>query len=84
MCSCVNVWLWLCACSDAMGFLLVFDLSNEPSFLSVRAWLSQLRTHAYCDAPDVVLIGNKLDIAGAGGLRAVSEERARQLALIYE
>lgn len=25
---------------DAMGFLLLFDLTNEQSFLNVRNWLS--------------------------------------------
>ncbi|GAB1605444.1 ras-related protein Rab-27A-like isoform X2 [Argonauta hians] len=47
---------------DAMGFLLVFDLTNEKSFLNLRHWLSQLRTHAYCENPDIVLIGNKADL----------------------
>lgn len=28
---------------DAMGFLLLFDLTNEQSFLEVRNWLDQLR-----------------------------------------
>ncbi|XP_064470599.1 ras-related protein Rab-27A-like isoform X2 [Ornithodoros turicata] len=59
---------------DAMGFLLLFDLTNEQSFLSIRSWLEQLRTHAYCESPDVVLCGNKADIEDA---RAVSEERCR-------
>nr|CAD7266172.1 unnamed protein product [Timema shepardi] len=28
---------------DAMGFLLLFDLTNEQSFLEIRNWLDQLR-----------------------------------------
>lgn len=28
---------------DSMGFLLIFDLTNELSFLEVRNWLEQLR-----------------------------------------
>jgi len=28
---------------DAMGFLLLFDLTNEQSFLEIRNWLEQLR-----------------------------------------
>lgn len=28
---------------DSMGFLLIFDLTNESSFLEVRNWLEQLR-----------------------------------------
>ena len=26
-----------------MGFLLLFDLTNEQSFLSIRSWLEQLK-----------------------------------------
>ncbi|XP_032792973.1 ras-related protein Rab-27A isoform X1 [Daphnia magna] len=28
---------------DSMGFLLLFDLTNEQSFLSIRGWLEQLK-----------------------------------------
>jgi len=62
---------------DAMGFIVLFDLSNEQSFLNVRNWLSQLSTHAYCENPDIVLCGNKVDLEDA---RAVSEDRAREMA----
>lgn len=59
---------------DAMGFLVLFDLTNEQSFLSIRSWLEQLRTHAYCEDPDVVLCGNKADMEEC---RVVEESRAR-------
>ena len=36
-----------------MGFLLVFDLTHEQSFVNIRNWLSQLQTHAYCENPDI-------------------------------
>ena len=36
-----------------MGFLLVFDLTHEQSFLNIRNWLNQLQTHAYCENPDI-------------------------------
>ncbi|KAF4527137.1 hypothetical protein B566_EDAN007230 [Ephemera danica] len=65
---------------DAMGFLLLFDLTSEQSFLAVRNWLDQLQTHAYCDSPDVVLCGNKCDLEEQ---RQVSEERARDTARRY-
>ncbi|XP_041847706.1 ras-related protein Rab-27A [Melanotaenia boesemani] len=65
---------------DAMGFLLLFDLTNEQSFLNVRNWMSQLQIHAYCENPDVVLCGNKSDLADQ---RAVSENEARELAEKY-
>lgn len=28
---------------DAMGFLLLFDLTNEQSFLEIINWIEQLR-----------------------------------------
>ncbi|MCL4137437.1 UNVERIFIED_CONTAM: hypothetical protein GTU68_010880 [Idotea baltica] len=30
---------------DAMGFLLVFDVTNERSFLDIRCWLEQLKVN---------------------------------------
>uniref|UniRef100_A0A3P9LY94 small monomeric GTPase n=1 Tax=Oryzias latipes TaxID=8090 RepID=A0A3P9LY94_ORYLA len=65
---------------DAMGFLLLFDLTNEQSFLNVRNWMSQLQMHAYCENPDVVLCGNKCDLMDQ---RAISEDEARELAEKY-
>jgi Ras-related protein Rab-27A len=59
---------------DAMGFILLFDITNEQSFLNIRGWLEQLKTHAYCDQPDVILCGNKADMHED---RVVSEERAK-------
>lgn len=60
-----------------MGFLLIFDLTNEKSFLEVQDWIEQLKTHAYCDTPDVILCGNKSDLENS---RVVSEERVRNFA----
>ncbi|PSN33467.1 Ras-related protein Rab-27A [Blattella germanica] len=65
---------------DAMGFLLLFDLTNEQSFLEIRNWLDQLRTHAYCEDPDVVLCGNKCDLEDR---RIISEQRAKETAEKY-
>lgn len=58
---------------DAMGFILLFDITNEQSFINIRSWLEQLKTHAYCDQPDIILCGNKSDLWKQ---RVVSEERA--------
>ncbi|XP_029430915.1 ras-related protein Rab-27A isoform X2 [Rhinatrema bivittatum] len=65
---------------DAMGFLLLFDLTNEQSFLNVRNWISQLQMHAYCENPDIVLCGNKSDLEDQ---RAVKAEDAKELAEKY-
>lgn len=36
-----------------------------------------LQTHAYCENPDIVLCGNKVDLED---FRVVSEERAKEVA----
>ncbi|CAL8248159.1 unnamed protein product [Merluccius merluccius] len=65
---------------DAMGFLLMFDLTNQQSFLNVRNWMSQLQANAYCDNPDVVLVGTKVDLNDS---RDVQVRQARELAERY-
>ncbi|NWV51266.1 RB27B protein, partial [Daphoenositta chrysoptera] len=65
---------------DAMGFLLMFDLTSQQSFLNVRNWMSQLQANAYCENPDVVLIGNKADLLEQ---REVKEKQGRELAEKY-
>jgi len=62
---------------DAMGFVLMFDLTNEQSFLNVRNWLHELEQHAYIERPDIVLCGNKSDL---NERRVVNEDRARAFA----
>ena len=63
-----------------MGFLLLFDLCNEQSFLNIRNWIAQLQTHAYCENPDIVLCGNKCDLEHQ---RVVSDDKAKELAEKY-
>ncbi|XP_028658386.1 ras-related protein Rab-27B isoform X2 [Erpetoichthys calabaricus] len=65
---------------DAMGFLLMFDLTSQQSFLNVRNWMSQLQANAYCENPDIVLIGNKADLSDQ---REVQEKQAKELADKY-
>uniref|UniRef100_A0A3P9C8D0 small monomeric GTPase n=1 Tax=Maylandia zebra TaxID=106582 RepID=A0A3P9C8D0_9CICH len=65
---------------DAMGFLLMFDLTNQQSFLNVRNWMSQLQANAYCESPDVVLVGTKADVRD---MRSVHARQARDLADRY-
>lgn len=62
---------------DAMGFLLLFDLTNEQSFLNIRNWMTQLQMHAYCENPDIVLCGNKSDLEEQ---KVISDERAKEVA----
>lgn len=62
---------------DAMGFLLMFDLTDNNSLLCTRDWLDQLTTHAYTSAPDIVLCGNKVDLENC---RSVTSEKAKEMA----
>jgi len=62
---------------DAMGFILVFDVTAEQSLLSTRDWIDQLSIHAYTEKPDIVLCGNKIDLDQE---RMVSSETAQEFA----
>ncbi|XP_077996947.1 ras-related protein Rab-27A-like [Glandiceps talaboti] len=65
---------------DAMGFILLFDLCSEQSFVNIRNWVAQLQMHAYCENPDIVLCGNKSDLEDQ---RVISEEKAKEMAEKY-
>lgn len=45
-----------------MGFIIMFDITSEKSFMSIRPWLDQLKLHSYFENPDIVLCGNKADL----------------------
>uniref|UniRef100_A0AC35U807 Ras-related protein Rab-3 n=1 Tax=Rhabditophanes sp. KR3021 TaxID=114890 RepID=A0AC35U807_9BILA len=60
----------------AMGFILMYDITNEESFNSVQDWCTQIKTYSWENA-QVVLVGNKCDMDDE---RVVSYERGRQLA----
>ena len=63
-----------------MGFLLLFDVTNESSFLSIRDWLTYIDMYTRVDSdlrPPIVLIGNKIDLVTH---RIVDTIRAQQLA----
>ncbi|XP_046561316.1 ras-related protein Rab-3 isoform X2 [Haliotis rubra] len=44
----------------AMGFILMYDVTNEESFNAVQDWCTQIKTHAWSNAC-VLLVGNKCD-----------------------
>lgn len=63
-----------------MGFLLLFDVTNESSFLSIQEWLTYIDTFSRVDddlRPPILLIGNKIDLVTN---RLVDTMRAQQLA----
>lgn len=65
---------------NAMGFIIMFDLTSEQSFMSIRPWLEQLKLHSCCENPDVVLCGNKADVENR---RVVTWSKANQEAIKY-
>jgi len=60
----------------AMGFILMYDVTNEESFTAVQDWVTQIKTYSW-DNAQVVLVGNKCDLEDE---RVVSTDRGRQLA----
>ena len=62
---------------NAVGGLLVFDITNEQSFRDVPDWLEDARECAKPHKPVFVLVGHKSDLTRE---RAVSREEAQSLA----
>ncbi|XP_026474004.1 ras-related protein Rab-3-like, partial [Ctenocephalides felis] len=60
----------------AMGFILMYDITNEESFNSVQDWVTQIKTYSW-DNAQVILVGNKCDMEDE---RVISYERGKQLA----
>ncbi|KAF6198401.1 hypothetical protein GE061_008149 [Apolygus lucorum] len=60
----------------AMGFILMYDITNEESFNSVQDWVTQIKTYSW-DNAQVILVGNKCDMEDE---RVISFERGKQLA----
>ncbi|KAF7987650.1 hypothetical protein HCN44_003513 [Aphidius gifuensis] len=60
----------------AMGFILMYDITNEESFNSVQDWITQIKTYSW-DNAQVILVGNKCDMEDE---RVISFERGKQLA----
>ena len=59
-----------------MGFILMYDITNEDSFNAVQDWITQIRNYSW-DNAQIVLVGNKCDMEDE---RAVVPERGRGLA----
>lgn len=65
---------------NAMGIILVYDVTNEESFNNIRRWAAQIAAHG-AEAADRMLLGNKADCDPAQ--RAVETERGQALASEY-
>ncbi|KAI5099742.1 ras-related protein Rab-3C, partial [Silurus meridionalis] len=60
----------------AMGFILMYDITNEESFGAVQDWSTQIKTYSW-DNAQVILAGNKCDMEEE---RVVSVDSGRLLA----
>ncbi|XP_077203282.1 ras-related protein Rab-3C isoform X2 [Paroedura picta] len=60
----------------AMGFILMYDITNEESFNAVQDWSTQIKTYSW-DNAQVILVGNKCDMEEE---RVVSADRGKHLA----
>ncbi|KAK3786783.1 hypothetical protein RRG08_061334 [Elysia crispata] len=60
----------------AMGFLLMYDITNEESFQAVQDWIYQIKFHTTSSVP-VILIGHKCDMEAE---RVVTTEQGATLA----
>ncbi|KAL8574011.1 Ras-related protein Rab-3 [Nucella lapillus] len=62
----------------AMGFILMYDVTNEESFNAVQDWCTQVKTHAWSNA-SVLLVGNKCDLESG---RVIEPSRGQELAQV--
>jgi len=61
---------------DAMGIMLVYDITNKKTFDNIAKWLRNLEEHANDDVQKMIL-GNKCDMEDR---RVVSRERGEAIA----
>ena len=64
----------------SVGAFIVYDITKEESFLSVKKWMEEIKEQA---EPNIVimLVGNKLDLCEEDPLkRKVSSDRAEEFA----
>jgi GTPase SAR1 family protein len=57
-----------------MGIILVYDVTQEPTFNNITNWLKKIDSHASEDVARV-LVANKIDLPN----RVVSKEQGEQL-----
>ncbi|XP_060747840.1 RAB3D, member RAS oncogene family, b isoform X1 [Tachysurus vachellii] len=60
----------------AMGFLLMYDITNQDSFNAVQDWATQIKTYSW-DNAQVILVGNKCDLEDD---RLIPAENSQRLA----
>ena len=61
---------------QAIGVLLVYDISRRSSFESIVKWLNEVRDHAD-EKVEIILVGNKCDLENR---RQVSTQEGQKFA----
>lgn len=56
--------------------VLVYDITNYESVLSLRDWFTKFIHHCHVDKPGVIVVGNKIDKQGD---RVVDKEEIREI-----
>jgi Ras-related protein Rab-8A len=65
---------------SAQGVILVYDITDKTSFMSIRNWIEQIQLHSESNV-NKILVGNKCDCIGQ---RVVSYEEGLELAKDYK
>lgn len=65
---------------NAMGIILVYDVTSEESFANMRRWAAQIAAHG-AEGADRILVGNKADVDSSK--RAIDTSRGEALAAEY-
>lgn len=67
----------------AHGLLIVFDKTNEQSFLNIQSWISEIQMHASPNV-QIILVGNKCDMKSKIVVdRARAEQLAQELGIAH-
>ena len=68
---------------DADGIILVFDVTSEESFNQITDWMEQIKNNVSKEEINLILIGNKCDLADRMVEKERGEEMAKKLKIKY-
>ena len=60
----------------SQGIIILFDITNETTFINLKNWMSQIKESCGEDIP-ILLVGNKIDLEDN---RVINKERAMEYA----
>ena len=69
--------------NGADGVILMYDVTQELSFLSIREWIDCIKETTGSVPPSLLLLGNKLDKVKMSSSRGVSFESGETMAKIF-